>query len=460
MQLNKYVLDHIPVPRPSVRCGQFILCPFVQYRREGDFQAQVESLFAKEGRTLAVLSPHGDSSSFNVDFWVSLIRCGRVIALYISLPMSTWNPLQGSPQQVRSMREIWSVSGLALAPFKCVRAANFSVQASLILMLAARAARVPALWCHTSPVEGELSPSLWHLPEVQWILKAEAFDTDRLDSCAFGCKRRDPVTVMSTNLPSVAQTVGSHPTCFQCVCQHQHSSKSGVGRTSDDTYEGLVAMLARCVCWDIGLFSNNVSRAKCELSQLDNDQLECQSANSRHRMGTTFRLAVHHWPAAAILSSCRHEGSTPQRTCGGSHEQTSVSQRRVTYQHCLHVPLWQEPVHVSTLLSGVYFRCAQTCSLPFRSFTCPRKTCPLPCKWYQCPRSTPAFSPRGPLCLHVRVHSLAICVCAHTVLVLSWKDGLFTFVLWTEPASARPHLLLEASSTGCARPSDENVCGL
>ena len=34
-------------------------------------------------------------------------------------------------------------------------------------------------------------------------------------------------------------------------------------------------MLARCVCWDIGLFSNKGSLTKCDLSQLDNDELAC-----------------------------------------------------------------------------------------------------------------------------------------------------------------------------------------
>ena len=204
VQFGKYDLQHIPVPRPSVQCGQFILCPFVQDRREGDFQAHVESLFAKEGMTLAVLSPHGDSSSFNVDLWVSLIKSGRVIALYISLSMRTWNPLQGPPQQVRSMRELWGVSGLALVPFKCVRAANFTVQTSLLLMLAARAARVPALWCHPSPVEGELSPSLWHLPEVQWTLNAEVFHTDRIDSCTFWVQGKGPCHCL-VHQPSVCR---------------------------------------------------------------------------------------------------------------------------------------------------------------------------------------------------------------------------------------------------------------
>ena len=113
------------------------------------------------------------------------------MALYISLPMCTWN-LSGSSQLVRSMREVWGMSGLALESFQRVRSANFVAQTSLLLMLAARAAKVPALWCHPSPVEGELCPSLWHLPEVQWTLKAGAFATDRNDSCTFWVPEKGP----------------------------------------------------------------------------------------------------------------------------------------------------------------------------------------------------------------------------------------------------------------------------
>ena len=211
---------------------------------ECDFQAQIECLFMKEGKTVVVLSPKGDSSSFDVGFWTSLIRSDHVMALYISLPMCTWNLMAGSSQLVRSMREVWGMSGLALESFQRVRSANFAAQTSLLLMLAARAARVPALWCHPSPVEGELCPSLWHLPEVQWTLQAGAFATDRIDSCTFGCPRKDPVTVMSTNLPSVGKTVASHPTRFLCVCGHQHSFKSVFGKTPGDINEGLVAMQA------------------------------------------------------------------------------------------------------------------------------------------------------------------------------------------------------------------------
>ena len=275
VQLNKDEMEHVPIHRPFAQCQQFILCPFVLHRSECDFQAQIECLFMKEGKTVVVLSPKGDSSSFDVGFWMSLIRSDHVMALYISLPMCTWNFMSGASQPVRSMREIWGMSGLALESFQWVRSANFAAQTSLLLMLAAGAARVPALWCHPSPVEGELCPSLWLLPEVQWTLQAGAFATDRIDSCTFGCPRKDPVTVMSTNLPSVGQTVVSHPTRFLCVCRQQHSFKSVFGKTPSDINEGLVAMLARCVYCDIGLLSNEASFTKCDSSPFDNYELAC-----------------------------------------------------------------------------------------------------------------------------------------------------------------------------------------
>ena len=146
-----------------------------------------------------------------------------------------------------------------------------------------------------------------------------------------------------------------------------------------------------------------------------------------------------------FVSCCRHDGSTAQRMCGGTHEQTSDSQRRVAYQHCLHVPLWQEPVHVSTksldhtgdLVASVEtvnsiprcFACSRTCAIASmkaqsvvrlhrnlwsckqtnqvsenilsgvsQSFLCcsclqkgnlsVRKTCTLPCRSFPSPRKT------------------------------------------------------------------------
>ena len=95
---------HVPcIPPPCTMCMQFILCPFGGCRKEGDFQAQIELIFAKEGRTAVVLSPQGDASCFNLEFWMSLIRTNRVRALYISLPMHSWNEVSGSAQQLRSL---------------------------------------------------------------------------------------------------------------------------------------------------------------------------------------------------------------------------------------------------------------------------------------------------------------------------------------------------------------------
>ena len=187
-----------------------------------------------------------------------------------------------------------------------------------------------------------------------------------------------------------------------------------------------------------------------------------------------------------------------QIVCGGTQEQASDSQCRVAKQHCFQAST-SSIDHTGYLVASVEtvngipscFACSRTCGFApmkaqcvgclrrnfwscrqtnqvsefvlsgvSRSSLCSncsqkgnlsvRKTCPLSCKWYQCLHNTPSLSLRGLLCLHLRVHSLVICVCAQTVLFLPWTDGLFTFMPLTEPVSARPHLLLEASITGYA----------
>ena len=45
------------IPPPCTICMQFILCPFGGCKKEGDFQAQIELIFAKDCRTAVVLSP-------------------------------------------------------------------------------------------------------------------------------------------------------------------------------------------------------------------------------------------------------------------------------------------------------------------------------------------------------------------------------------------------------------------
>ena len=46
--------------------------------RRATFQAQIELLFAEKGRRVAVLTPQGDASSFNLAFLVSPINANRV----------------------------------------------------------------------------------------------------------------------------------------------------------------------------------------------------------------------------------------------------------------------------------------------------------------------------------------------------------------------------------------------
>ena len=93
--------ERVPcIPPPCTISMQFILCPFGGNRKEVDFQTQIERIVAKEGRTVAVLSPQGDASCFNLEFWMSLIRANRVRALYISLPVHYWNEVSGSAQQL------------------------------------------------------------------------------------------------------------------------------------------------------------------------------------------------------------------------------------------------------------------------------------------------------------------------------------------------------------------------
>ena len=110
--------EHERVPcisPPCTTCMQITLCPFGGNRKEGDFQTQIERIVAKEGRTVAVLSLQGDASCFNLEFWMSLIRANRVRALYISVPMHSWNEVSGSAQQLRSVDRVWSENGLSLA---------------------------------------------------------------------------------------------------------------------------------------------------------------------------------------------------------------------------------------------------------------------------------------------------------------------------------------------------------
>ena len=92
---NERVPD-VSIPQP---CAP--LFPFVEHSKEGDVQAQVELLFAKEGVTVAVLSPQGVASCFNLEFLVSLIKTNRVRALFISLPMHSWNAVSSPAQQMR-----------------------------------------------------------------------------------------------------------------------------------------------------------------------------------------------------------------------------------------------------------------------------------------------------------------------------------------------------------------------
>ena len=59
------------------------------------------------------------------------------------------------------------------------------------------------------------------------------------------------------------------------ITSSRYSLKSVFGKAPGDINEGLVAMLARCVCWDIGLLSNKASFTKCDSSPFDNYELAC-----------------------------------------------------------------------------------------------------------------------------------------------------------------------------------------
>ena len=226
-------VQDLNIPLPWTTCMQFILCPLGgggggSCRKEGDFQAQVQLIFAKEGRAAAVLSPQGDALCFNLEFWISLIRANRVRALYISLPMHSWNEASCPSQQLRSADKIWGESGLSLASCQELRNANFAVQCSLLLMLAARAARLLALWCHPSGMDGSSAPSLWQLLELSWVINNGSFCEGTIDHCAFSIARRRwrmPITVICTNLPGFNDVVECHPSRFRCEGGHQHPRK-------------------------------------------------------------------------------------------------------------------------------------------------------------------------------------------------------------------------------------------
>ena len=220
---------HVPsIPPPCTICMQFILCLFGGCRKEGDVQAQIERIFAKEGRTAAVLSPQGDASCFNLEFWMSLIRANRVRALYIPLPMHSWNEVSGSAQQLRSLDKVCGENGLSLASCQVLRKANFSVQCSLLLMVTARTVRVPALWCHPAGVDRSSVPSLWQLPELSWLINDESFGKIMVDHCAFGIARRRwrvPLTLLYTSVPSLNEVVECCPSRFRCQGGHQHHER-------------------------------------------------------------------------------------------------------------------------------------------------------------------------------------------------------------------------------------------
>ena len=149
-------LQDVSLPQPCAPCQQFILCPYVEHRKEGDFQAQVELLFA--------MRRQDGGSALRGFFGCPAPRPT------VSLPVHPWNATSCPSQQVRSMNNAWGKCGLALAPFQILRTVNFFVQCSLLLMLAAQTARVPSLWCHPSPTDGSLFLSLGHLPEIRWVL--------------------------------------------------------------------------------------------------------------------------------------------------------------------------------------------------------------------------------------------------------------------------------------------------
>ena len=111
-------------------------------------------------------------------------------ALYISLPLHSWNEVSGSAQQLRSVDRVWGENVLSLASCQVLRNANFAVQCSLLLMVTTRSVRVPALWCHPAGVDGSSVPSFWQLLELSWVINNESFGEIVVDHCAFGVARR------------------------------------------------------------------------------------------------------------------------------------------------------------------------------------------------------------------------------------------------------------------------------
>ena len=156
---------------------------------------------------VAVLSPQGDASSFNLEFWLSLIRTDRVRALLIS-PMNTWNEDPCPLQQVRSANIIWGECGLTLAMpdiekrefrgpvFVAADVGSTCSTVALPLVSSVRDGRI----------FGPFGPFVVAVARVivgnqQWVLQRK-----KIDSCAFGFARRRwraPVTVLYTNLESM-----------------------------------------------------------------------------------------------------------------------------------------------------------------------------------------------------------------------------------------------------------------
>ena len=148
--------------------------------------------------------------------------------------------------------QIWGESGLSLASCQVLRNANFAVQCSLLLMLAARAARLLALWCHPSGMDGSSAPSLWQLLELSWVINNGSFCERTIDHCAFSIARRRwrmPITVICTNLPGFNDVVECHPSRFRCEGGHQHPRKKMIV-TGDGAYipSELSVRVARTLC--------------------------------------------------------------------------------------------------------------------------------------------------------------------------------------------------------------------
>ena len=148
--------------------------------------------------------------------------------------------------------------GLSLASCQVLRKANFAVQCSLLLMVAARSVRVLALWCHPAGVDGSSVPSLWQLPELSWTINNESFGKIVVDHCTFGVARRRwrvPLVLLFTSLPSLNEVVECCPSRFRCQGDHQHHAINFL-TTGDAEYipNELSNLLAHCICSEIGLF--------------------------------------------------------------------------------------------------------------------------------------------------------------------------------------------------------------